>query len=446
MNIPMIKNAFQNIENACKNRLKELYPKGIPQDINERYIKELSFLMNSSLIDDFEIFRRLSVEAAKCSTLISMRGTIMGSFIYYLLGKNCFNPLPVYYYCQECGYYERINTHLFGLDFCQKKCPNCGSLMWADGFNLSSESVWGIHGEREKYLSFDYSITKEFFPFARRILKSLYPENCIVPWGVFQMQPPTHTLLPTNRVIGISLCGYIVLPLGHQIEDYSDYISYLEDGEQCITGGSWELNESMLKPIRFFQSNYIENLIKLQRSTGIYANEITTHDLRELTWSNLFHSTLLNSTASSYFYELKPKTFKDMVSIDASSHNTFSWQNYDDKPFDNYNKMISSDSFKKYPCFTREDFFDYMIEAGIDRELAFSASEKIRKGHATSSGKYKDLFFELPIPDEIKEVAKNYKYVFPRAHCIEYILLYARIAYYAKIDSRAFGRIVIKKS
>ena len=49
------------------------------------------------------------------------------------------------------------------------------------------------------------------------------------------------------------------------------------------------------------------------------------------------------------------------------------------------------------------------------------------------------------LPDEIKEVAKNYMYIFPRAHCIEYMLLYAKLAYYAKVDSRAFGKIVFKK-
>lgn len=59
-------------------------------------------------------------------------------------------------------------------------------------------------------------------------------------------------------------------------------------------------------------------------------------------------------------------------------------------------------------------------------------------------GKYQQQFFALPIPDEIKEIAKNYLYVFPRAHCIEYILIYARLAYYAKTDSRAFSKIVFK--
>lgn len=112
--------------------------------------------------------------------------------------------------------------------------------------------------------------------------------------------------------------------------------------------------------------------------------------------------------------------------------------------WENIKKMISSDVFKKYPCFTREDFFDHMIRLGIERNVAFDAAERIRKGHANSCGKYQQQFFALPIPDEIKEIAKNYLYVFPRAHCIEYILIYAKLAYYAKTDSRAFSKIVFK--
>lgn len=146
------------------------------------------------------------------------------------------------------------------------------------------------------------------------------------------------------------------------------------------------------------------------------------------------------------FHELKPKTFKDMAALDSSSHNSFSWSS-DAGRIDLYHfqQMISSEAFKKYPCFTRDDFFDCLLESGVKRTLAFDASEYIRKGYAAcSAGERKQQFDALEIPDEIKEVAGNYLYLFPRAHEIEYMLLYAKIAYYAKIDSRAFSRIIFK--
>ena len=40
------------------------------------------------------------------------------------------------------------------------------------------------------------------------------------------------------------------------------------------------------------------------------------------------------------------------------------------------------------------------------------------------NAKYQMEFMDLPIPESIKKVAHNYLYVFPRAHEIEYLLLF----------------------
>lgn len=442
MNIPHIENAFSNIKAACNSKLSLLYPTGIPEAVQHRYEQELSFLKNSKWLDDFELFRLMSIEAKKSSTIISMRGTITGSFIYYLLGNNCFNPLPVYYYCPECGYFEQVQTHLFGIDLPQKNCPACGKPVFADGFNITSESVWGIDGK--KIIDFDYNVNAEFLPFARRVLTSLYPDNEVVPWGMFQMAPYNSPFYSEPQTIGVELIGYAVLPGSNTVQDYSDLISYLENGDLCVTGSGWDLENSLIKPVRLHSLDYLDYLLSLQRTIGIYANEITTHDLRDITWSNIYNTTILNPTESSFFHALKPKTYRDMAAIESSSHSTFSWQELDQKDFSKYKQMISSDAFKKYPCFTRDDFFDYLVDSGIERELAFDVSERIWKGRSNSP-RHKEEFNSLPIPEEIKEVARNYMYVFPRSHCVEYVLIFARLAYYAKIDSRAFSKIVFKK-
>ena len=444
MKIPHIENALENIISTCTENMKKLYPAGIPTPIQERYAQELELLKKSDTIDDFEIFRLLSKEAKKSSTIIQMRGTVIGSFIYFLLGENCFNPLSVHYYCSDCGYFEEVQTHLFGIDLPDKKCPNCGKDILADGFNLPAESVWGNDGK--KTITFDYNVSEEFLPFARRVLTSLYPRNTIVPWGMFELDPGSFIPHPDTRVIGIGLAGYAILPSGNTIDDYPDLISYLENGDSCITGGAWELEKNFLKPIRLFSMEHIDDLIQLQRATGIYANELTLKELRDVTWSNIYNTTMPNSSTKMLFHEVKPKTFKHMAALEASSHNSFSWQETGTMGIDlgEFMKMISSDVFKKFPCYTREDFFDCLLETGVERTVAFDVSERIRKGHANSC-KFKEEFFALPISEEIKEVAKNYRYLFPRAHCIEYLLIFARLAYYAKVDSRAFSKIVFKK-
>lgn len=448
MNIPHIKNALENIITACQKKLSLLYPAGVPEQILTRYEKELSLLKASEYIDDFELFRLISEEANKSSYIITARGTIMGSFLYYLLGTNCFNPLPVYYYCPKCGHYETIQTHLFGIDLPEKNCPTCNEPIYADGFNLSIESVWGNDGK--KTISFDYNVCNEFIIFVNRILLKIYPNNVIAPWGMFQYEFNPQPSYLEQKIIGVKLTGYAILPTGNTMDDYSDLISYLEDGELCLTGGSWDLEQNQIKPIRLFSLDYIDKLIALQRTTGIYANEISTLQLRNISWSNIYNTTLLTQQSSIFFHELRPKTYRDMVSLEATTHNSTIHHKDGDYCLDYraFTQMTSTDAFKKYPCYTREDFFDFLVESGVERELAFEASEMIRKGQGSEkahSSRWYEKFQALPIPEDIKEVAKNYLYLFPRAHCVEYILIFARLAYYAQVDSRAFSKIVFKK-
>jgi len=438
-----IDHAFEHVKLTCDKRLADLYPQKIPADIRTRYEQELSFLEKSDYIDDFEILRCLTAEIEKSATLITVRGTLSGSLLYYLLNKQSFNPLPVHYYCSACGHYEAVQTRLFGIDLPPKSCPVCGKELFAEGFNLSAESVWGTDGK--KLITFDYNVNSEFLPFAHRMLKHLYPANQVIPLGVFEMENATTSPYMYTKAVGICPSGYAILPTGCTIEDYPDLSSCLENGDPCITGNPWELEQSQIRSVKLYPLPDLEKLIQLQRLTGVYAAELSTEKLREITWSNLFYSTLCNYTTSQLLHELRPRTFKDIIACEACSHSTMTCQNETDFNIYKYLQETSSSAFQTYPCYTREDFYDYMIEAGIEKETAFRAAELIRKGSGPSTGRYHDDLFALPIPELLLEVASKYRYLFPRAHCVDFILLYAKIAYYAKIDSRAFSKVVFKK-
>ena len=70
MCIPKIENAYKNILQACEKSLNEKYPFGIPEMVEERYLKEMEMLKKSEYVDDFEIFRLLSEEGRKTSQYI----------------------------------------------------------------------------------------------------------------------------------------------------------------------------------------------------------------------------------------------------------------------------------------------------------------------------------------------------------------------------------------
>lgn len=438
MHIPKLENAYENIQKACELRLQELYPIGVPDFVQERYEQEMKYLETCQQIDDFEILRLLHNEAVKCSQFLSVRGTTTCSYIVYLLTKSILNPLPTHYYCPSCGHYEIINTKLFGMDLPDSNCPQCNTPLIADGFNLASEMFWDISS---KYpLSFEYNISEEFLPFAKRLLDSLYPNNVVAPLGIYNRNQEETT-------VGITQHGFLILPAGQAMEDYPEMTAYLENGDLCLTGNILNIQEHYMHRIYMHPHPFVHNLVELQRKTGLYANEITQKDLRTLNWNDLNNTTALTDAESRLFYEYKPKTFYDMVSLACAGHNTYKNTKYSNRgDFYGIPEIFNIPEFKKYPCYTRDDFFDSLIELGYDREKAYEISRFIRMGKQNScSQKFIDQFEAYDLPEDLKTVAKQFLYIFPRSHGAEYVLLFARLAYYAKKDSRAFSKVIYKK-
>lgn len=439
MNIPHPKNAFEHIKIDCNQRLLALYPHGVPALVQKRYEKELAFLETSEYLDDFEIYRLLSKEAKKCSLYFSLRGNIAGSFLIYLMGFGRFNPLPAHYYCPHCGHFETIDTHLLGIDLPETTCPYCGRSLTGDGYNLAVESVWGTNGK--KLLSFDYSICEEFRPFAKKVLTSLYPENPVVTYGIPMTHGKGKDFDPHN--VDILHGGYLILPVGQSLEDYPDLQSYLENGEPCLSGYLHQVENHALRRTLLLPSPDLEHLVTLQRKTGIYVFEINIPELRNLTHYDFINSRTLQPEDEDFFTYEKPKNHSKMIDCCALDHNSYFDIDYDtNSKYDEIKKIIlDTPEFQKYPCTTREDFFDYLIETGSNVDEAFRISELIRKGRSRKEPGFNDL----PIPDELKRLANQYAYILPKAHLIECHLLSARLTYYMKQDSRLYSKIVFVK-
>lgn len=437
MCIPKIKNAYENVVCACEKGLRELYPSGVPETARKRYETERRWLETSGFADDFEMFRQLTEEGEKTSQYMLLRGVTAGSFLVYLMGGGI-NPLKPHYYCRKCGHMETVNTHLFGIDLPKISCPECGAELTGDGFNLPPESVWGNDGE--KSVSFDYNISGEFLSFAGRAIKRIYPENEIVNYGLMRRNPENGG--PGLENVEVRHSGYVILPEGRSLADYPEITTYLEDGEPCITGACNVMERYSLKRILLFSDDTIRYLMRLQQKSGVYANEIGMDELRELQYYDLVNSRAMSPRENEIFAGEKPKNVHDMVGYCALTHNTmFPFkQSGADWYSDLIEKLLDNPDFEKYPCCTREDFFDSMVECGVERKEAFRLSEIIRSGKHCGDLK-SDRF---PIPEELKRVAGTYSYVFPRAHCVGFCLLYARMAWYMKEDSRMYNGVVRK--
>lgn len=431
MSIPHIKNAFENVKHACEKNLKKLYPVGIPEMVKERYDEELKYLKKSKYQDDFEIFRRLREEGERTSQYIMLKGTIGGSFLLYLLDNSRPNPMPAHYYCRKCGHMEIVNTGIFGIDLPEIECPVCGEKVTGDGFGIRIEAVWGVAGE--KWIFFEYDISSEFLPFAKRVLKRIYPDNEVVNYGA----------IGTDREVGVKPNGFAILPKARTMKDYPEFLSYLEDGEPCLSQEvRFFSEESGVKVVRLSPLLQIEHLMELQRRSGLYACEVGIPELRGMTCYDLMNSRELFTNENDLFTWKLPQNYRAMANCCAVAENSYKCL---DSSEDGWNwkleKVLESLDFQEYPCYTRDDFFEQLMNYGIERREAYRFSEFIRKGAIDN----KTDFAALTIPEGLKNVAKMYWYVVPKAHVVERLLIVARLTYYMKWDSRVYSVVVRKK-
>lgn len=141
----LMEQAIKSIAFACEKRLAMLFTKGIPGDIEERYKREMEYLKESEYVDEFEkVFKESQINKG----MICSKGTISGSFLYFLMTEKGYNPLKPYYYCETCGYYESIEQYQNCVDTPNKCCPECRNIIKAAGYNVSIESVWGLDGKK----------------------------------------------------------------------------------------------------------------------------------------------------------------------------------------------------------------------------------------------------------------------------------------------------------
>ena len=405
--IPNIPNAYENIVTTCGKKLAELYPVQAPDEITSRYQQELLYLKESEYLNDFEIFRRLSEKVQKFSTVVTAQYTVAGSFLYYLLGNHCFNPLPAHYCCPHCGYYEKVNAHIFGLDMPSKKCPICGNLVVADGFNLEVESVWGITGDKPE--SFVYNVATEFLPTIRKLLEEIFPKNVVIPIGLYPYESEDVTKNSKTKIHSLEFGGYAILPYGMKAENYPEFLSYFDDKTVCLAcDDSYDLLQQSIKIVNLRCDELIDKLMVLQHTSGVRISDISLDTLHGVNWH-------------------------ESVSKEAMIHNSLAKHVPLNEYETHYKKMQNTNAFQMFTCYTREDFYDYLLEARIEKEMAFKISEKIRKGYGCLSV-HLDYFESLPIPEGIKEVARNYSYVVPRAQCIEQVRLLWMSEFYKQIS------------
>jgi DNA polymerase-3 subunit alpha (Gram-positive type) len=416
------------IRMACEKRLDEAYPAGVPAEVKNRFEKEISALAESNYIEHFAVYQLLaSVAEAKGFPLYG-RGTLMGSLLYFLLGHGRFNPMPAHYYCPHCGHYEFVQGHGYGVDLPEKTCPECGRKIWADGYDIPKESVGGIDGK--KTIAFEFNIAKDFRPIAEKALREAYPDREIVVKGGFTYRGDDEE----EHIVPV---GFIILPQGMTVKDESvmEYLHGLENGEPCLLGNPNRMERKGMVSISLIDHEGLDQLYKLGWKHKVDLDLLGVQMFKKVGWRDIYDYVDLSEAAERLFMECKPQSFREMVNLEALSHATLADGETDEVEIpDACMELMRSDEFKRCPLYAREDVFDYLMDPdGEECERAYDAMEAFRKGWFSNPKRIEERT-ELLLPTDLECTASHFRYVFPRAHAVEYMMMYARLAWVKMLD------------
>ncbi len=429
MEITKIRPALDHIKKACGKNLDQLYPAGVPEFVQERYERELNWLELFDSIENFEIFCRLSEAAEQTSQYMIVRGTAANLFLVYLLNGTGPNPLPAHYYCRQCGYLEMPDdSSVYGPDLPEISCPVCGTKIAADGFRLHEELAWRRNGTANM-LDFEYRVSREFLPEAKRVLQECYPDRCVVKRAVEHTEADPDTGAETTRLVQY---GYAVLPEGKTLEDYPELAAELEDGGCGVCGSLPVLESSGIKVVGVLSSELLDDLMWLQKEQGLNAAEIGLRRLNSMTLQDLLDIGVFYKGVWDMAAAEQPKDWRGLLKCYAEVHNSYRQipfcEDWEKRAQEVRTVILQNPDFVQADCVTRDDFYERLMQFGVEKTAALRISRDIQMCRADRAPE----FIALPVPEYVKRAAKVYSYMLPAADCLEFLLAQARAAYYWK--------------
>ena len=126
--------------------------------------------------------------------------------------------------------------------------------------------------------------------------------------------------------------------------------------------------------------------------------------------------------------DTRPKTFAELVRISGLSHGTDVWLN-------NAQDYVRSGIATLSQIITvRDDIMNKLIDDGLDKSLAFSIMEFVRKGQPTKNREkwqeYSKTMKEHGVEQWYIDSCEKIKYMFPKGHAVAYVMMAVRIAYF----------------
>ncbi len=469
---PEIEGSDKMLTDIIYQNARQIYGDPLPQIVSDRISKELDAVISNGRTVQYYIAYLLVKQANQDGFIVGSRGSVGSSFIATMAKITEVNPLVPHYVCPQCHHSEFITDGSVadGFDLPDKKCPQCQTLMIADGHDIPFETFMGFGGD--KVPDIDLNFPSEYQEKAQLMICDLFGNDYSFRAGTIgevatktaygyikgyceEMERAPFSKAYTDylckmcenvkRTTGQHPAGIVVIPKTKEIHDFTP-IQYPANNPFS----NW-------KTTHFAIADLHDNILKLdilghvdpsavkmlQTYTGIDPRSIILHDEKTLALFSGIDS-LKISDPHHHYHETtgaaglpefgthnirrildatKPTSFADLVTLSGLTHGTNVWQN-------NAEELINQKICTLREVIgCRDDIMRYLRLKGLEARQAFDIMESVRKGR----GLKPDWIAEMKkhdVPDWYIDSCLKIQYMFPKAHAVAYVTMAVRIAWY----------------
>lgn len=453
-----VPNALEGLKKLCHENARIKYGLPLPATVRYRLYKEFSLITRNDCASYYMLWHKLLTLAKNEGFYVTVRAAAGSSFVAYLSGISEINPLPPHYLCPSCKHMEIENVES-GYDLPERICPQCGTKMLTDGHDIPYEAFMGADGEKapdiqvsasakacERLMEYLVSIFG-----SERIVGTEYPAQ--ITWAAayrlvkrFSLAHDcSYTKEETERIAD-KLCGICkpepaslscftaILPEGGDIYDFTPVKVCGERGyAKTVSHFSHRWLRDTLPMVTVISPHKYNTMMELlQEFTGANAVDVPINateamELFESTIGNAEYGALGLPEATFFVYNLvkntKAKGFSDLVKVIGMSHGTDVW-------IGNGKELIGSGKQLKELAACSEDVMQTLTEYGMERERAFYICEAVRKGELEDNVDMQEEMRKCGVPEWYINSCKKIRYLFPKAHGLDYALSYVRMAWY----------------
>ncbi len=451
---PKIQDAYEELHRAVYNKAKELYGSDLNPTVADRIEYELGKIKNRK----YEIYyvTALRIANAARSPLsgfeISTRGSLSASFVAYLCGVSNINPLPPHRICPKCKRMEFFTEP--GVCFDDKPeeiCKNCGSKTKNDGYNVSFEAFAGITCDDTPRI--DIYVEEYYLPHVYEILENIFGKDNIFAGGDTLTMSP----LAASKTVSRYFSNRDIHTKREEEKPFAERLYGIKRGNTTVPGKIYikenRYDASNITPLDmrgsvptslidyknldphifsinvlpFYALDLLDEIAKLTRVS--YKN-INLNDLEVISAIKNGESyeifELDNQKSCEIIKAADPHTFSELVKAYSLAHGTGTWT-------DNAETLIKNGVCTvRNVAASREDILLYLTGKGIEFEKAYRIMEITRCGKAETRLTEEAVtgLKSHVVPDWYIESLKKIKYMFPKAHCVEYTRLMVILVWY----------------